>query len=112
MKHLFFSAILLSIYSCTNGQEPKDPIAIYYQNNSKDKASSTSHGKVSDGSLEHGKLVPYYGSNYAYFDKSSYFAGRAFLHEDILDVTLKTYKQLEKKSERIYRIMECSNKKG
>jgi len=112
MKYLFIFLILFSISSCTTGQQPEDPIAEYYRNNSTDKKSSTSHGKVSDGSLDHGRLVPYYGDNYSYFDATSYFSGRAFLHEDVLNIALRTYKELEKRSDRFYRIMECSNKNG
>jgi len=112
MKFSFIFLILFSISSCTTGQQSEDPIKKYYRNNSKDQKSSISHGKVSDGSLEHGRLVPYFGDNYSYFDTTSYFSGRAFLHEDVLDITLKTYEELQKRSNRFYRIMECSNKAG
>ena len=103
---------MISFVSCSNGQETNNPIEDYYLKNSSDTLKSISHGKVSDGSIEHSKLVPYFGKNYSYFDTTSYFSGRAFLHEDVLKIALNAYKKLENYSDRHYRIMECSNKKG
>ena len=112
MKIFSFLLIVFCFSCCSNGQDRIDPISKYYNKYVVDTLTSVSRGSVSDGSMEHGKLIPYYGSNYSYFDTTSYFSGRAFLHEDVLDITLKAYKQLESESDRVYRIMECANKKG
>lgn len=112
MKTFGFILIVFCFDFCSNGQDRIDPISKYYNYNAEDSLTSISKGSVSDGSLEHGKLIPYNGSNYSYFDTTSYFSGRAFLHEDVLGVALKAYKELEDVSDRFYRIMECANKKG
>ena len=112
MKIFSFLLIVFCFSCCSNSQDRVDPISKYYNKHALDTLNSISRGSVSDGSLAHGKLIPYNGSNYSYFDTSSYFAGRAFLNEYVLDITLKTYKELENTSDRFYRIMECSNKKG
>lgn len=90
MKTTVFLIILISFVSCSNGQETNNPIEDYYLKNSSDTLKSISHGKVSDGSIEHSKLVPYFGKNYSYFDTTSYFSGRAFLHEGSLSAWIKT----------------------
>ena len=112
MKIVTLFLIVFCLISCSNGQDRLDPIDEYYNKHVADTLASISHGSVSNGSLEHGKLIPYYGSNYSYFDTTSYFSGRAFLHEDVLAFTLKVYKNLENVSNRFYRIMECSNQMG
>jgi len=112
MKILGFFLVIFCLSCCSNGQDRLDPIDEYYNKHVGDTLASICHGSVSNGSLEHGKLLPYHGNNYSYFDTTSYFSGRAFLHEDVLAFTLKAYKELESVSDRFYRIMECSNKKG
>jgi penicillin-insensitive murein endopeptidase len=74
---------------------------------------SISSGTVSNGKLENGKLVPYYGANFEYFDTTSYFEHRAYLHNKVLETILSTYKEFEtlvpgKK----FFLMECSNAHG
>jgi len=112
MKIVSLLFILFCFSCCSNGQDRIDPIHKYYNKYTSDTLASVSHGSVSSGSLEHGKLIPYYGSNYSYFDTASYFSGRGFLHEDVLAFTLMAYKNLENTSDRFYRVMECANKNG
>jgi len=112
MKIVTLFLIVFCFNCCSSGQDSVDKIRKYYTDHTIDNLSSISHGSVSNGSLDHGKLIPYYGSNYSYFDTTSYFLGRAFLHEDVLAFTLKAYKNLENVSNRFYRIMECSNQMG
>jgi len=112
MKIVTLFLIVFCFNCCSSGQDSVEKIRKYYTDHTIDNLSSISHGSVSNGSLEHGKLIPYYGSNYSYFDTTSYFSGRAFLHEDVLAFTLKAYKNLENVSNRFYRIMECSNQMG
>ena len=112
MKIVTLFLIVFCFNCCSSGQDSVDKIRKYYTDHTIDNLPSISHGSVSNGSLDHGKLIPYYGSNYSYFDTTSYFSGRAFLHEDVLAFTLKAYKNLENVSNRFYRIMECSNQMG
>jgi len=112
MKIVTLFLIVFCFNCCSSGQDSVEKIRKYYTDHTIDNLSSISHGSVSNGSLEHGKLIPYYGSNYSYFDTTSYFSGRAFLHQDVLAFTLKAYKNLENVSNRFYRIMECSNQMG
>ena len=112
MKIVTLFLIVFCFNCCSSGQDSVDKIRKYYTDHTIDNLSSISHGSVSNGSLDHGKLIPYYGSNYSYFDTTSYFLGRAFLHGDVLAFTLKAYKNLENVSNRFYRIMECSNQMG
>ena len=112
MKIVGLFLIVFCFSCCSNGQDSVTKIDEYYTGHAIDTLPSVSHGSVSNGSLEHGKLIPYYGSNYSYFDTTSYFSGRAFLHEDVLAFTLNAYKKLENVSDRFYKIMECANKKG
>lgn len=112
MKNILLLIVVILSFGCTQSQEKRSPIEEYYQKHASDSLSSISHGKVSEGSLEHGKLVPYFGKNYSYFDTTSYFSGRGFLHEEVLSIMLNTYKTLENKTNRFFRVMECANKKG
>lgn len=56
---------------------------------------SISKGTVSNGELINGKLFPFEGSNFTYFDKASYLNGKAFTHQKVKQATLATYKTLE-----------------
>jgi penicillin-insensitive murein endopeptidase len=74
---------------------------------------SISKGTPGNGSLINGKLLPYYGKNYTYFDKQSYLAGRAFLNGHLLDGVLATYDTLfALYPYRKFAIMECANEHG
>ncbi len=70
-------------------------------------------GSVSNGTLKYGKLVPFKGENYQYFDTSSYLGGRAFTSDKVLKTMLDSYQELAAVvPERQFRIMECSNEHG
>ena len=70
-------------------------------------------GSVSNGSLKNGKLVPFFGNNFSYFDETSYLSGRAFLNSKVLNTILDTYKVLETaQPNRKFKIMECAHKHG
>jgi penicillin-insensitive murein endopeptidase len=94
--------------------EKKDPAIVDYFNKNKggDK-SSKSLGAVSNGKMTNGKLIPFYGNNFSYFDKESYLGGRGYVNSKVLATILSSYKQLEKLvSNRHFYIMESSNKEG
>lgn len=92
--------------------EPLSETEIYYRDHVNDSLPSKSHGTVSKGSLENATLIPFEGTNYKYFDKSSYLGGRAYTHSVVAEITLATYASLEKLVDRQFRVMEFSCEKG
>lgn len=47
-------------------------VLAYYNKNKGNYISSKSSGAVSNGKMTNGKLLPFYGENFTYFDKGSY----------------------------------------
>lgn len=77
----------------------------------KGSGSSVSRGAVNNGSLENGRRFPRTGENYKYFSRSR--MGRAWVHEDVLAVTLEAYETMQEKfPEKKFLLMECSHKEG
>ena len=116
---LLFTTISLTVYSQNQFNQlyelkkPNTKLLNYIQKNSNDSLASESIGSVSNGSLKNGKLVPFYGSNFTYFDIASYLSGRAFLNSKVLNAILDGYKTLEtEQPNRTFKIMECGHKKG
>ncbi len=94
-------------------QKPNTKLSTYIKQNPNDSTVSQSLGSVSNGSLKNGKLVPFHGENYSYFDTTSYLSGRAFLNSKVLNTILDGYKKLESKlPNRKFKIMECAHKNG
>lgn len=88
-------------------------IASYYEINKGDETPSRSTGTTAKGTLENGKLVPYEGSNFEYFDTSSYLGGRAFLNDRVLKTFVEVYDTLSARHPgRKFRLMECSLRNG
>ncbi len=74
---------------------------------------SKSTGDPHNGTLINGKILPFRGENYRYFDTASYLGGRAFLHGHVLTAIMQSYDSLAiNHPGRIFTIMECSNKDG
>ena len=85
----------------------------YYENHVNDTIESTSIGNAGNGSLTNATLIPFKGSNYSYFDKTSYLGGRAFTHSSVAKITIDTYRSLaEQKIQRHFKVMEFSRKEG
>ncbi len=114
MSKLFQLLLLLCFCNSVFGQNhSSDRIKVYLSGNKENSTPSTSTGTVSGGTLVNGKLFPFQGTNYQYFDTSSYINNRAFLNDKIRTVVISSYKQLEKEiPDRKFFIMECSNKNG
>lgn len=75
--------------------------------------ASQSVGTVSNGSLENGRIMPFSGPNFHYFDTTSYLADRGFTHEKVLQTVLEAYSKLETLlPDQHFCIMECSHKHG
>ncbi len=92
-----------------------DSIAIlkFYTANSTTSVKSISKGTVDNGTLINGKLFPFYGKNFRYFDQESYLANRAFTSDLVKTIILETYDTLYNRhpSKKFY-LMELSNKNG
>lgn len=85
----------------------------FYQKNQGNNLESKELGSVSNGSLENGKLIPFYGKNYTYFDINSYLGSRAFTSNVTRDIILDSYKQLAiNLPSRHFYLMELSNEHG
>ena len=85
----------------------------YYQNNKGNDLPSKSIGSVSKGQLKNGKLTPFRGKNFTYFDTQSYLNGRAYLNDKVLKTLLSAYKEFDTLlPERMFYVMECSNQDG
>jgi penicillin-insensitive murein endopeptidase len=85
----------------------------HYDNWEDNLLKSKVSGSVSDGSLTNGKMMPYHGNNFTYFDNESYLANRAFTSQEVKTSILESYKTLEKLAPgRQFYLMELSNEKG
>lgn len=57
--------------------------------------------------------MPWCGTNFTYFDTTSYLNSRAYVHQDVRDAVLDVYQQFELlQPHRHFRLMECSNREG
>lgn len=111
--------LVLTAYQAQNTLQTIDtsdwPKAVkkYYEKHKGDNQKSVSKGTTGNGTLQHGKLMPFKGSNYFYFSEVSYLKGRAFTTDKVQKATLNTYASLEKLYPgRQFGIMECSHKEG
>ena len=94
-------------------QKKQSTIEIYSDKHHDDGKASRSTGTVSNGKLINGKLFPFKGNNFEYFDETSYLAGKAFTHSTIKSIVLNSYKGLETSiPKRKFKIMECSHQHG
>ena len=131
MKLYFTVPIIISfIFSCKGQQtQPqqesasveittnilKDSVKItdFYSKNKENNQSSISKGTVSNGHLENGKLIPYFGKNFRYFDTESYLSSRAYTNNEVYSIIIDSYKELEaEEPNRFFYLMELSNKEG
>jgi len=129
MKNILLSLLTFTLFSCSSQEEkrpeqetPKtqketekeDPEIIeYYNQNKGNEIPSKSSGAVSNGKMENGKLLPFYGENFTYFDKGSYLGGRAFVNNKVKEILIASYQQLKTEvPNRKFKIMESANKTG
>lgn len=111
-----FSFVLLFVGHLAFGQGRLNVDTIiqnYTQVKADTEYESVSVGTVGNGVLKNGKLMPYKGVNFMYFDRDSYLEGRAFLHGDVRAAVLSSYDSLNRVlPNRYFGIMECSNETG
>ncbi len=93
--------------------EDSSAVWIYYRNHPDNLKPSTAIGTVSRGELVNGKLMPFSGPNFNYFDTLSYLRGRAFVHDKVKKVILESYQTLVKTNPgNHFCFMECSHEHG
>jgi len=108
-----FSVLCQSDFGMGISKDEKQKIEQYYSANNGIVNTSKSTGTVSNGGLAFGKLIPFFGDNYTYFDQQSYLAGRAFTSDAVKQVILDSYLVLqERRPNYHFRVMELSNKLG
>ncbi len=114
MRAFFWLLLFISFPSFCQYESPENAeIFEYMQLKANDDTASVSVGTVSQGRLKHGKLIPFFGPNFQYFDRDSYLAGRAFLNGALKNTLLDSYDSLfQVFPARLFRIMECSNEEG
>lgn len=120
MSKVYFQVITILCFSIASsiswGQDRftiDEELQTYIQEKALDDTVSESIGNVSNGSLKHGKLVPYKGRNFMYFDRTSYLEGRAFLNDLALMSMLGMYDSLlTVLPQRYFNVMECSHEHG
>jgi penicillin-insensitive murein endopeptidase len=99
----------LSSYSSTDSLKINSHYHLKRQNN----GPSKSLGSVSNGSLENGIITPFFGTNFTYFDTSSYFCNRGFAHESVIEIIVNAYQKLSTiLPDRHFYVMELSNEHG
>lgn len=131
MRKKYFLIFLIPLFSCKS-QETKEElkeneiidesivsnedslkIQQFYELNIRNELTSKSLGSVSKGELVNGKIMPFYGANFTYFDKDSYLGSRAFTSDKVKSIILDTYTDLEEVfPEKHFYLMELSNKEG
>lgn len=85
----------------------------YYLNATDNLEPSVSKGTPGNGSLENGKLMPFSGPNFQYFDTLSYLKGRAYTNAKTRDCILAAYQRLETEvPAHKFVVMECSHENG
>lgn len=129
MKKLIFPVFILALIQGCSGQtdsldKPKqtiaertlpatDPIRELYDQYKNREEPSSSLGTVSNGSLKNGRLFPFRGPNFLYFDSTSYLDKHAFVHEKVYQSVLSTYARFEQLLPAFeFGLMECSNEHG
>jgi len=128
MKFLFTIPVLCALTSCSaqNDTPPQSesnsttestknlsPVDEHFHQNDTVTSPSESVGSVSNGSLKNGRIVPFTGKNFHYFDTTSYLANRGFTHEKVLETVLDAYEALDALLPgRHFCIMECSHRHG
>lgn len=127
MKIIPIILSILLIQACTGQTETHEPLVqTEPEKNEKPSAvqnlynqyqhttsPSISSGTVSNGSLKGGRIFPFKGPNFIYFDSTSYLNKHAFTHEKVHRVVLTTYKEFETILPHFeFGLMECSNEHG
>lgn len=127
MKQLILSSACLLMLACNRQPAPETPqpparpepekklsaVEKHYANYRAADGESRSIGTVGHGRLENGRILPFSGKNFHYFDTNSYLQNRCFVHEKVLQTLIGSYRRLESITPgNEYGIMECSKEHG
>ena len=131
MKHLFPVLPVFLLFACSSAPSDVKEVAEgrsgyvphstdndseieQHYNRFKDvSGASQSTGNVGNGKLINGRIVPFKGVNFHYFDTTSYLKNRCFVHEKVLNTILGAYVALETTAPGIqFGLMECSRENG
>jgi penicillin-insensitive murein DD-endopeptidase len=128
MKQLIFLSACLLAFACSEEpasadkqsplpapahREELSAVEKHYAKYASATGESRSIGTVGRGSLENGRILPFSGNNFHYFDTNSYLQNRCFVHEKVYGTLLGSYRRLEALTPgKHYGIMECSKKHG
>lgn len=92
---------------------PTSATDIFYARHLDSLQNSESIGVPGKGSLVNGKIIPFSGTNFHYFSKTSYLHGRAFVNHNLKGLVLESYQDLSIQfPKQQFGIMECSKKEG
>lgn len=109
--NIIFLMCCSNIYS--QAFDSSNQIFKYYQTNKGNNLESISTGSVAKGTLINGKLLPFKGKNFQYFDTNSYLSGRAFVSNNVLKTLLYSYAELDSvEIKQKFYVMETSHKNG
>ncbi len=97
----------------SSSKPESNPIQQLYDQYKGNSEPSSSLGTVNNGSLKNGRLFPFKGPNFVYFDSTSYLEKHAFVHEKVYRTVLDTYQRFEQLLPSFeFGLMECSNEHG
>ncbi|MFN8397096.1 MAG: hypothetical protein U0176_20905 [Bacteroidia bacterium] len=106
-------SLMNAIAEASAGEDHRQVLAEFIAAHPDNGRPSQSIGTVGKGSLSNGKLVPFSGTNFRYYDTISYLDGRAFVHGKVLQAVLGSYAAMDSiQSGRMFTIMECSKQQG
>ncbi len=120
MIRIFLLMLALPIVACqaqttssTNSNTNSTSVEEYAAQFPDDGKPSQAVGTAGNGSLKNGKLLPFSGPNFEYFDALSYCSGRAFAHSSVKATILGAYKRMETTVPgRHFGLMECAHQHG
>lgn len=85
----------------------------YYAKHNQDSIASKGIGSVHKGSIKNSSLFPPNGENFKYFSETSYLKGRGYVHSQVKDIVLNTFKTLKgEMPTRKFQVMEIAHQNG
>lgn len=76
-------------------------------------SDSICYGSASNGRLEGGVQLPYDGNNFTSYSITAELLGRTYVHSNVRDILLSTYKALEKEMpDKVYKYAETGFRQG
>jgi penicillin-insensitive murein DD-endopeptidase len=106
-------SLLNAVNKAVKVKDHREALMQYCHDHPDNGKPSTSSGTVSKGALANGKLIPFAGPNFQYYDTLSYLDDRAYVHDRVKKATLQAYELLAVDyPDQRFTIMECSKRQG